>query len=130
MVDRTAFRDRRETPGAQCGTHETRRGEIQPAAAPRLGAVELGGDGAPLRKHRIWDVSGVRDKRQALPGEPLTDLLSVPVGPERVDVTATWRFRRVNPDFAAFAFDEEPAAAVSRFSILELGSATVEVPAR
>ena len=101
-----------------------------PAAAPRLGAVELGGDGAPLRKHRIWDVSGVRDKRQAHPGEPLTDALSVTVGPEPVDVTATWRFRRVNPDFAAFAFDEEPAAAVSRFSILELGSATVGVPAR
>lgn len=94
-----------------------------PVDAPRLGAVELGSDGEPLQKHRIWDVAGLRDKRVVPAGETVEDrlLLTLPaLGRDApLDVVARWRFRRVNPDFAAWALGRPDA--IEDFAVITVG---------
>ncbi len=81
-----------------------------PEDAPRLGAVELDRSGQPLRRHRIWDVAGVRDKRTIPRGGTVTDDVVLALPPDAagpLTVEATWLVRRTNPDFAAFALGPE-----------------------
>jgi len=80
-------------------------GRVDPEAH-LLGAVELDRSGEPLRRHRVWDIAGMRDKRQIPRDEAVTDeyridLPAGTVGPLAVDVE--WRSRRTNVEFSRFA---------------------------
>lgn len=75
--------------------------------SPRLGAIELGPDAQPLRRHRLFELSAVVDRRVIAPRAAVDDVLPVPLDGVRwpIEVRARWLFRRVNPDFSAFALD-------------------------
>jgi hypothetical protein len=84
-------------------------GRVDPEAH-RLGAVELDRAGDPLRRHRIWDVAEVRDKRLIPRAGAVTDdyLIALPegtVGP--LTVEAVWLLRRTNLEFSRFVFGED-----------------------
>ncbi len=100
-----------------------RDGHVDPDA-PRLGARELEADGRPLREHRIDRVQAVVDERVIWPGETVVDELRLDLAeapPSSLLVAAAWRFRRVTPEFAAFA---DVPGGVGAFEVHTLGSAT------
>jgi cytochrome c553 len=97
------------------------------AAAPRLGGRELEADGRPLREHRLDRLRAVEDVRQVWPGQQIVDELRLELDGEpegALLVAAAWRFRRVTPEFAAFALGP---GGLERFSVLTLGAATSAV---
>lgn|GEM_PF-1158051 len=74
--------------------------------ASLLGARELGLDGLPLREHRLKELTEVRDKQVLGVGGFVDHAFPIPVSGDvrfPLDARARWVFRRVNPEFAAFA---------------------------
>lgn len=96
-------------------------------AAHRLGAVELDRAGNPLEHHRIWDIGGMRDKRQIPRNGSVDDSYDVPL-PDGVvrplTVRVSWQFRRANQDFVDWVFDGDGTT----FPVHEMSSAEVVVP--
>lgn len=92
-------------------------------APPRLGARELTAEGTPIERHALLTLDRVEDKRQLGLGGSVEDVIRVPLaGSEPVTVRARWLFRRVNPDFSAWAM---PGRAP--FPTWELASAQASV---
>lgn len=100
-----------------------------PDDAVRLGAQELGPDGRPIEMHRIWTVVKVRGKRKVGKGESIVDRYDVPL-PEGVQgpitATATWWFRRTNPDFTAWALGPDAPT----MPVYDIGSGSAVAAAR
>ena len=95
-------------------------GAVDPRA-PRLGARMLDVQGDPLREHRLDRLAAVAERRQIGPGETHRETLRLAIdaaGADNLLVSAAWRFRRVNPAFAAFALG---SGAIDRFAVLTLG---------
>ena len=98
----------------------------------RLGAVEIGIDGLPLRHHRIWEITEIREKRQIARGGSVEDTyeIALPVGadggpvPGPLQVRVGWQARRVNQDFADWVYDGDGTT----FPVHELASAEASVP--
>ncbi len=95
-------------------------GAVDPTA-PRLGAVEIGLDGTPLRQHRVWEVRGVRDKRVVPAFGFVDDVLDLELptdaqGPIRVEMT--WWMRHTPTAFTRWVYGDEvhhfPPRAVAR----------------
>jgi hypothetical protein len=82
------------------------RERIDPQAH-RLGGVELGSDGAPLRQHRVWTVTAVVDERKVPRGESVTDTYSFTIpsaAPGPVWVEVSWNLRRAGPEFTQWVY--------------------------
>ena len=91
-------------------------------APPWLGARELDASGAPIQKHRLFELAEVVDKRVLRLGGVVEDVLRIPLDPEvdePVQIRARWLFRRCNPDFSGWAMPGRPV-----FATWELASAT------
>jgi len=103
---------------------ELREGRVDPEA-PRLGARELDAQGQPLREHRLTDLAAVKDKRIVWPQQSIEDRVRLPIDQSRASlrIEAQWYFRRVNPDFAAFAFGAPDA--IERFGVHPIGGASL-----
>lgn len=95
-------------------------GRVDPAA-PRLGARELDAQGHPLREHRLTELASVQDKRIVWPQRSVEDRVRLPVARDSgtLRIEAQWYFRRVNPDFAEFAFGSPDA--IDRFGVHPVG---------
>ena len=71
--------------------------------AHRLGATYYGAQDQPLYRHRVWELSAVRDKRTIPPGGSVTDHYTLEIPAEAVSpltVRVGWRYRRINQVFA------------------------------
>jgi cytochrome b561 len=84
-------------------------GEVDPEAH-RLGARELGRDGGPLKRHRLWDLAGIEDKRLIPTLGTVADtyplvLSADTTGPLKVEVT--WKMRRTRPEFSRWVYGEK-----------------------
>ena len=91
---------------------------------PRLGARELDAAGAPLERHRLFDLVSVADKRVVGLGGSIEDVLRIEEAPAAaLSVRARWLFRRANPTFSAWAM---PGSAP--FPAWEVASAEQTVP--
>jgi hypothetical protein len=98
-----------------------------PPEAPRLGALELGRDGKPLQRHRIWDLAKIVGKRQIGQGLSTDDAWAVPLPADPawpLTVRATWKLRRANPEFTTWAM----GADAELFPAHEIAAAEVSVP--
>jgi hypothetical protein len=101
-------------------------GEVDPGAH-RLGARELGRDGLPLKRHRLWDLAGIEDKRLVPTLGTVADTypLVLPAdttGPLKVEVT--WKMRRTRPEFSRWVYGEEGRS----FPVHEVAWGSWELP--
>ncbi len=95
--------------------------------AHTLGAVELDKDGNPLEHHRIWEIGGMRDKRQIPRDGTVEDRYEIPIpeGAARpLKVQVWWRFRRANQDFVDWVFDDDGTT----FPVHDMAIAEITVP--
>ena len=94
--------------------------------AHTLGAEELDRDGLPIVHHRIWDIAAVTERHQIPQGGSVDHHYDVPVpagstGP--FEVTVSWNYRRVNPDFSDWVY----GPGVKPFPVHQVAVAKTEV---
>jgi hypothetical protein len=103
-------------------------GDVLPGT-PYFGCLELlDAEGRPIRDHRFWRAAEVSAKR-VLPAfstvdDEITISLAEAVG-KAVVIEARWRYLRINKTLWNMAFDGDGPPQ----SPLELGGATIEIPA-
>lgn len=95
-------RPQRVTDARGCAT------DLRPPDAIRLGGRELDADGRDLRRHRLFDLASVVDRRVIPPGGEVEDVLpiTIPEGQAAIRLRARWLFRRIQATFLA---DTQPA---------------------
>ncbi len=96
-------------------------------AAHVLGARELNAEGEPIKRHQVWTITAVEDKRVIHSGGSVQDTYEVPLPPDvarPLTVEVTWHFRRANQDFVDWVYDGPGRT----MPIRELAAASAQVP--
>lgn len=80
-----------------------------PADAVRLGGALLDADGAPITEYRVWDAVESRVDSAIPGGRHRNDDFTMEIPPDAegpLQVSGTWRYRKMSPDFAEWAYGD------------------------
>jgi len=96
-------------------------GVLEPGAV-RLGGALLDASGQPIERYRVWTVTEKRTDGVIPGGRHRNDDFSVEIPPDAegpLSIRGTWRYRKMSPDFAQWAYgpsEEIPVIALGRLS--------------
>jgi hypothetical protein len=95
-----------------------------PPEAVRLGGALLDAEGAPITHYRVWETASRRTDGVIGGGRHRNDDFTLSIPPDAegpLQITGTWRYRKMSPDFAQWAYGagaggDIPSIALGRLS--------------